>query len=168
MFEEFIEWTKSFLSLFLQMPNSAIFIFSVSLALNLTMMVAYRLMVDIDQLRENDMKVRKYMSELKDAEKRGDRRSLKKLRRMESRINNLQALNAKQRSKVSLLFMVPMMIIYLLLSSTFLGSNVVKLPFTLPFVGFDELPFAWWYFICHFTLYTTLSRLVGLTYEVEQ
>lgn len=168
MFEEFIEWTKSFLSLFLQMPNSAIFIFSVSLALNLAMMAAYRLMVDIDQLRENDMKVKKYMRELKEVEKKGDRRSLKKLKRMESRINKLQNLNAKQRSKVSLLFMIPLMITYLILNVTFSGFNVVKLPFTLPFVGSGELPFAWWYMMCHFTLYTTLSRLVGLTYEVEQ
>ncbi|MDH5771458.1 MAG: EMC3/TMCO1 family protein [Candidatus Bathyarchaeota archaeon] len=167
MFEEFIEWTKSFLSLFLQMPNSAIFVFSVSLALNLAMMAAYRLMVDIDQLRENDMKVRKYMRDLKDAEKRGDRRSLKKLRRIESRINKLQNLNAKQRSKVSLLFMVPLMAIYLLLSATFSGLNVVKLPFAFPLVGSDELPFAWWYLICHFTLYTMFSRIFGLTYEVE-
>lgn len=167
MFEEFIEWTKSFLSLFLQMPNSAIFVFSVSLALNLSMMAAYRLMVDIDQLRENDMKVRKYMRELKEVEKKGDRRTLKKLKRMESRINKLQTLNAKQRSKVSLLFMVPLMVIYLVLNVVFSGSNVVKLPFALPFVGSDELPFAWWYLICHFTLYTLFSRLSGLTYEAE-
>lgn len=167
MFEGFIEWIKSLLSLFLQMPNSAIFIFSVSLTLNLAMMAAYRLLVDINQLRENDMKIRKHMKELKDAEKRGDRRSLKKLRRIEPRINKLQTLNAKQRSKVSLLFMVPLMVIYLILNVVFTGSNVAKLPFALPFVGSNELPFAWWYLICHFTFYTLLSRLVGLTYEVE-
>lgn len=167
MFEEFIEWTKSLLSLFLQMPNSTIFVFSVSLALNLAMMAAYRLMVDIDQLRENDMKVKKYMRELKEVEKKGDRRALKKLKRMESRINKLQTLNAKQRSKVSFLFMVPLMVIFLVLNVVFSGSNVVKLPFSLPFVGSDELPFVWWYLICHFTLYTLFSRLSGLTYEAE-
>jgi len=167
MFEEFIEWIKNYLSFFLQMPYSSIFIFSVSLALNLAMMVAHRLLVDVNQLRENDMNIRKYMGKLKEAEKKGDKRTLKKLRRMEHRITQLQTLNAKQRSKVSFLFMVPLMVIYLILNVVFSGSSVVKLPLAIPFVGSGELPFVWWYFICHFTLYTMLSRLFGLTYEME-
>jgi len=167
MFEELIEWAKNLLSMFLQVPNSTIFIFSVSFTLNLAMVVANRLVVDVDQLRENDMKIKGYMKELNEAKKRGDRRALKKLRRVEFRMNKLQNLNAKQRSKVSLLFMVPFMIVYLILNAVFLGSNIAKLPFVLPFVGPIELSFAWWYIICHFTLYTILSRLFGLTYESE-
>ncbi|GEM_PF-749193 len=167
MFEDLIEWAKNLLSLFLQVPNSTIFTFSVSFILNLVMAIANRLLVDVNQLRENDLKIKGYMKERNEAEKRGDRRALKKLRRMEFRMNKLQTLNAKERSKVSLLFMVPFMIVYLILNAVFLGSNIVELPFVIPFVGSIGLSFAWWYIICHFTLYTMLSRLFGLTYESE-
>ncbi len=167
MFEEVIEWARSLLSPFLEMPSSTIFILFTSLVLNLTMMFAYRLMVDIDQLRENDMKIREYMRDLNDARKRGDKRAIKRLRRKEPKINKLRTLNAKQRSKVSFLFMIPFMVVYLILNSVFSGIDVVKLPFALPFIGPGGLSFAWWFIICQFAMHTVLSHLFGLTYEVE-
>ena len=167
MFEGIIDWVKTVLSPFLEMPNSTLFVFGLTVALTLLTVAANRLLTDVDQLREYEIETKQYMKELNEARSRKDRRVVSKLERKEPRIRSLQSIVAKQRSKVSLIFMFPLMALYLLLGAIYSTRTVAILPFNAPLIG-QYLSFGWWYLICYFMSYTLLSRFFGLTFETGE
>ena len=167
MFEGIINWVKTVLSPFLEMPNSTLFIFGLTLLLTLLTVAANRLFTDVDQLREYEIETRQYTKELSEARRRKDRRAISKLERKEPRIRSIQQIVAKQRSKVSLIFMFPLMGLFLLLGAIYSTNIVAILPFNAPLLG-QNLSFSWWYLICYFMSYTLLSRLFGLTFETGE
>ena len=164
--EDWLSWWANALSPFLTIPNSTLFIMFLTLSLTTISMIVYRIVSDVKQLKENDIEVRRYMRELNEAKRREDKAALARLERKEDRINSLRTYTTRQRSRVSLITIIPFMLIYYTLSSTLTSAGVVAhSPLTLPFVG-TELYFFQWYLVTYFTIHTVISRLFGVTFEI--
>lgn len=165
MFDGIINWVKIVLSPFLMIPSSTLFIFGLTIAITLLTIAANRLLTDVNQLREYEIEIRRHMKELTEARSKKDKRAVSKLERKEPRIKSIQSIVAKQRSKVSLIFMVPLLLLYVILGAIYSTNPVAILPFDAPLIGY-KLGFSWWYLICYFTSYTLLSRFFGVTFEM--
>jgi len=130
-------------------------------------MTTNHLVNDVKRLGEHEIEVRSYTRDLNEARKKDDKNLRRQLKRRESEIRGLQSFITRQRMKVTLVTMLPFMIIYLILSSAFSGITAVAiLPFELPLVG-RELSFYLWYLFCYFTAYLPLSRVFGVSVEIE-
>lgn len=153
-------WFESLLSI----PHSASLILCVCFIISLVSMIVYWLMTDVDKLTTTEVEVKRHNQQLREAEKRNDKAMIRRLKRKDLRMKQLARKSTSQRSKVSLITMIPFTIIYLYLSSTFKGIDVAVFPFELPLIGryvgdHFVIPFSIWYIICYFTSYLVLSRI---------
>jgi len=128
--------------------------------------VIFRLMVDVDRLEAQEFEVRNYNRIVKEAERRGDKELLRKLKRRELRIKQLTSWASKQRFKVIAVTILPFMAVSLLLSSRYLGIEVALFPFDAPFLR--EFSFSAWYLISYFAAYLPLSRLFRTSQSLWQ
>ncbi len=170
MFDSIIEWITSILSPVLEVPNSTLFVLAVAVILNLITITTNRLFTDVNQLRNYEIEVKQYMTNLNTAKKRKDKQAIIKLERKEPRINRIQSIVAKQKMKTSLLLMFPFMAIFMSLNAIFgsLDPNIVAiLPFEFPILP-KQLPFSTWYLICYFATFTLLNRFFGVTFEMDE
>ena len=164
--DDWIGWWINTLNPYMTIPNSTLFIMLLTISLTTISMIVYRIFTDVKQLKENDIEVRRYMREQNEAKRIQDKAALTKLERKEDRINSLRTYTSRQRSKVSLITIIPFTLIYFTLSSSLTSAGVVAYsPLTLPFWG-TELYFFQWYLITYFTIHTVLSRLFGITFEI--
>lgn len=110
-------------------------------------------MVKWDLVRKNKAEIAKYQKELREAMSKRDMKEVHKLQQRRGEISKLQGEMFTQTFKPTIVYMIPMMAIYLLLFNFYSGWVVAWLPFSIdiPFLGrLVAFGVGLWYFVTSF------------------
>ena len=151
----------SVLTFLLAAPASTISILIIAVTISLISMIVYRLLTDVKKLQSINDEISKYNEKMRDAQKKGSRAELRRLRREETRVKILASFSTKQRMKVTLVTIIPFSLVSILLGSFYGARSVARLPFDTPYGS--DLSFYIWYTFCYMSAYLPLTRLFGLS-----
>lgn len=151
----FIDWLLS-----PQAPGSTIFVFLLALSLTLITTLVNRLLTNPKQLREWRAEIKTWTDEYKEAHKSKDKKKLAQAEKQKSRIMKLQQKMSWQSMKVSLLFFVPLLIVWQILIGTYTGP-VAFLP------GMGQITIFIWYLVCSLFCSTLFSKVFGVGLGAE-
>ena len=146
------------------MATYAILVIAVSLGL-LTSFVNAR-MTDLKAYRRMMLDSARAQHQMMEAAKSGNQRAIDKAQKKQQEVMGQQSKMSMDRMKISLFFMIPFLLIWQLLGSFFGNTIIAYFPFQFPFIPL-ELSVANWYLICSFASSVLISRLLGLTYEID-
>ena len=134
----------------------------IAMGIALASMMVYRLMVDVKKLQSINEDIRRYNERLKEAQRRGNRGELRRLRREETRVKMLSSYSTKQRLRVTLVTVIPFSAVSILLNFFYGATTIAKLPFDTP-LG-SNLSFYLWYTFCYFSAYLPFMRVFGISF----
>jgi uncharacterized membrane protein (DUF106 family) len=146
-------------------PGSTLFLFTLAAIIALLMSLANRLLTDPERLRAWRREVSDYYRQLREAQRSGDRKQIEKLMKRQQYILQLNARISWQSFKVTLIFIIPLWIVWFFLSGIYRESNIAYFPgvgWHLPIPMFG-LSLFWWYILCSLLFGTLFSHLFGLT-----
>ena len=143
-------------------PNATIGVMLISMVITFTTTLANRLLVDQKKMREWRAEVSKWSSSLREAQKKGDKKLIEKLKKQEKKMMKIQAEMFKQSMKVSLIFFIPLIIIWQLIISVYGAGEVVYIP------GLFGLSVVWWYLLCSLLFGILFSKLLGVSTGVSE
>jgi len=146
------------------MATYAILVIAVSLGL-LTSFVNAR-MTDLKAYRRMMLDSARAQHQMMEAAKSGNQRAIDKAQKKQQEVMGQQSKMSMDRMKISLFFMIPFLLIWQLLGSFFGNTIIAYFPFQFPFIPL-ELSVANWYLICSFASSVLISRLLGLTFEID-
>ncbi|MBS7655356.1 DUF106 domain-containing protein [Candidatus Bathyarchaeota archaeon] len=155
-------------------PNSTLLILGVAMILSLITNLSNRFLVDIKKMKAVMKEVNAWRKEFEEAKKSKNKQLLAKVMKKQQAIMNLQGKMMWDRMKISLLFLVPFWLVFMILSRFYGTQPVALTPFSIPFLltgAIDEtykafkLSFFLWYIICSFGISLPLSRLLGVNPE---
>lgn len=146
--------------LFMQQGSGAtIAILLLGIGLTFVTSMANRLFTNREQINAWRREVSAWNAEFKKARKSGDKKLLAKVQKQKSRIMKIQSKMAWKQMRVSLIFFVPILLLWQFLIG-FYGSTVLaQLPW---FGGTLPMTVVWWYPLCSLTSGILFSRLFGL------
>jgi len=139
-----------------------------ALGVNLLYSVGRRLLTDVERSKRIQAELRAYQKELRDTILKRDKVKEEKLRKKKKHMDQLQMKVTMENLRVMLLFFIPLMALWWLVSGIVGGESVVALspiPITLIpdyFVIGPNLNFFWWYMIASFALSGVISRAFGV------
>jgi len=139
-----------------------------ALGVNCLYAVGRRKFTDIDKLRRYTNEMKAFRSEMSAAQKAGDKVKLDKLKKKQVQMQKMQAEMSMDQMKPTLLFMLPLLGVYYLVSSFIKNATLVISPIPLQLFNYGppiEVPFFWWYMICSFTFSGMITRLFGLSMD---
>ena len=152
---------------FLQQPPWAtFFILFLTLAINLVMSFANKRMMDLDAYRRVMIEGAKVRKELMDAMKTGNQRRISRAQNRQQDLMREQNQISMGRMKLTFYFMVPFLILWQFLNRFFGQTIVAYMPFNSPFSGTD-LTIGSWYILCSISINVILSRIFGITFEID-
>lgn len=148
-------------------PYSTIFILALAATISLLTSLANRILTNPEQSKAWRKEISQWNSELRKAQKENDKKRVEKLTRKQKQIMQLQSKMMWQSTKVMLLFIVPLFLIWQFLGGFYTQPEgpipVAYLPGVgpvLPFLNMSSL--FWWYLLSSFLFGTVFSRLFGL------
>jgi uncharacterized membrane protein (DUF106 family) len=140
-----------------------------ALGVNCLYAVGRRKFTDIDKMRRYNSEMKAFRSEMSAAQKAGDKVKLDKLKKKQLQMQKMQAEMSMDNLKPTLLFMLPLLGVYYLVSSFIKNSTLAISPVSLVVINGGplpvEIPFFWWYMICSFTFSGMITRLFGLSLD---
>jgi uncharacterized membrane protein (DUF106 family) len=143
-----------------------------ALGVNCLYAVGRRKFVDIDKMRRYNAEMKAFRSEMSAATKAGDKAKIDKLKKKQVQMSKMQAEMSMDNMKPTLLFMVPLLLVYYVVSHFIGAATMVISPIPTDFkigpwtLGWElKVPFFWWYMICSFTFSGIVTRLFGLTMD---
>ncbi|MDA4112306.1 MAG: EMC3/TMCO1 family protein [Thaumarchaeota archaeon] len=139
-----------------------------AIGVNCLYAVGRRKFTNIEKMRRVNAEMKAFRSEMSAAQKAGDKQKLEKLKKKQQQMQKMQAEMSMDNLKPTLLFMLPLLGVYYLVSSFIKNATLVIAP--IPFQMFNygppiEVPFFWWYMICSFTFSGVITRLFGLSLD---
>jgi uncharacterized membrane protein (DUF106 family) len=145
-------------------PGSTLFLFALAATITFAMTIANRLLTDPEQMKAWRKEVSEWYSQLREAQKSGNKKQIEKLMKKQQYITQLNAKASWQSMKVTLLFIVPLMIVWSFLGGIYGGANIAYFPgigwnLPIPLFGSSLL---WWYTLCSLLFSTLFSHLFGL------
>jgi uncharacterized membrane protein (DUF106 family) len=153
-------------------PISTIFMFSLAALISCLTSAVNRVLSDPEKAKSARKEIAAWNSGLREAQKAGDKKTVDKLMKKQREIMQLQTKMMWQSMKVTLLFLVPLFIIWYFLGGFFSGRAIAYFPgigATLPFPSFlasFSVSLVWWYMLCSLFMGTVFSHLLGLI-EIE-
>ncbi|MFB0543375.1 MAG: EMC3/TMCO1 family protein [Candidatus Bathyarchaeia archaeon] len=148
------------------MPGSTIFIFILSIVVNLLVSWVNRRTIDLEEYKEWTIKSTLVRREYMKAVQSGNKRLVDKLQKEQQEIMKSQSAMTMQQLKFQLFFFIPFIALWQILGVFFANAGTVAyMPFNAPFFG-TELSLFSWYFICSIATSILTRRLLGLTFEV--
>lgn len=146
-------------------PFSTIFIFLLALTISLLTSLANRLLTNPKQLKAWRKEIAEWNSELRKAQREGDKKRIEKLMKKQQYILQIQAKMSWQSMKVMLLFLVPLLIMWQILGGFYSTRPVAYFPGVGASIGIPLFSnsLVWWYMLCSFLFGTIFSHLFGLT-----
>ncbi|MBS7632461.1 DUF106 domain-containing protein [Candidatus Bathyarchaeota archaeon] len=161
-------------------PISTIFILSLAAGVSLLTSLVNRLLSNPEKTKAMRKEVSEWNTELRKAQKAGDKKTLEKLMKKQQHIMQLQSKMMWQSMKVSLLFIVPLIIMWQILGGFYTTTgpdgqpaliHVAYFPgvgplISLPLLG-TLVSLFWWYLLCSFLFGTIFSHIFGLV-EVSE
>ena len=157
--------------IFKELPYSTLFIFALSAAISLSTTLANRFLSNPEQAKAVRKEVGEWNKELREAQRSKDKKTVDKLMKKQQYIMKLQSKMMWQSMKVSLLFLVPLLIMWQLLGGFFAGVDLAVFPglgynISLP-LGITLGSLFWWYLLSSFLCGTVFSHAFGIT-EVSE
>ncbi len=153
-------------------PDATVIVTLTSIGLGLVTQIVTRQVVDLDKERKMRAEVNAFNKEKRDAQLKGDKAKLEKLKKRELQVRQEQAKVSTARLKVTGITFVPLLVVYYLMAN-FLGGFNVQVAFAplpvpllaapLQSVGYWWVSLFWWYFLSSFTFSTMLSKLLHTT-----
>jgi uncharacterized membrane protein (DUF106 family) len=70
------------------------------------------------------------------------------------------------RMKLTMYVMIPFLLIWQVLNGFFGKTIIAYMPFNAPYFP-EELTIGNWYFLCSISVNIVLSRIIGLTFEID-
>jgi uncharacterized membrane protein (DUF106 family) len=148
-----------------QAPGATIAALLVAIGLTLVTSLANRLLTNKEQRDSWRREISAWNDEFKKARKSGDKKLLAKAQKQQSRIMKLQSKMAWQSMKVSLIFFVPILLLWQFLIGYYGGEVIAYLPW---FGGTLPMTIVWWYPLCSITCGVLFSHLFGLGMGVTE
>ena len=152
-------------------PYSTVFIFLVAAGVSCLTTFANRLLTNPEKSKAWRKEISEWTTELRKAQKGGDKKNTEKLMKKQQYIMQLQSKMMWQSMKVTILFIVPLLLMWQVLggfyrSSTGVVMDIAYLPglgptIPLPLIG-AVASLIWWYLVCSFLFGTIFSHLFGL------
>ncbi len=147
-------------------PFSTVFMFAVAVGVSLLTSLANRFLSSPERSKAWRKEISEWNSELRQAQKGGDKKELEKVMKRQKHIFQLQSKMTWQQMKVTLIFIAPLFIMWQVLGGIYgprpiayfpgLGWNVY-----LPIIGPIGSLF-WWYLLCSMLFGTVFSHLFGM------
>ena len=154
------------LSMYQQPPYATLAIIGISLVLaTLTSFVGVRSM-DLEQYRRLMIESSKARKELMDATRSGNQRKIDKAQKRQNELMQQQSKMSMDRMRSSMLFTIPMLLVWPSLGRFFGDTIVAYFPFDFPYIP-REFSFIQWYLLCSFSMNVILNRVFGLTFEID-
>ena len=154
-------------------PYSTLFIFGIAGLVALLTTFVNRLLTDPKKSKEVRKEVGEWNKELREAQRAKDKKTIEKLMKKQQYIMQMQTKMMWSSMKVSLLFLIPLLLMWQVLGGFFTNNGVQIAIAIFPGVG-ATLPLPifntsliWWYLLCSLLFGTTFSHLLGLT-EVSE
>lgn len=131
----------------------------VAIGLTFVTSLANKLLTNKEQRDAWRREISAWNDEFKKARKSGDKKLLAKVQKQQPRIMKIQSKMAWQSMKVSLIFFVPILLLWQFLIGYYDGAVIAHLPW---FGGTLQLTIVWWYPLCSLTCGVIFSHLFGL------
>jgi uncharacterized membrane protein (DUF106 family) len=137
---------------------SPIYTYSIFVVLAISALVAFLItlvtkrMVNWELVRNAKAEVSQYMKEHRAASLKRDVKTLHKLEQRKAEINKLQGVMFSQNFKPTIIYTVPLLLLWYVIGAVFSGWVVAWLPFHIDLPIFGPLVtfgFGWWYFITY-------------------
>lgn len=148
----------------LSIPNATLFMFLLAGGISALTTAANRLLTDPAKARAARKEVADWNKSLREAQKKQDKKTVEKLMKQQQHIMQLNTKMAWQSMKVSLLFIVPLFIIWQFLGGFFSLTPVAYFPGVGPILPIPlfNTSLIWWYLLCSMLFGTILSHAFGL------
>lgn len=154
------------LSTFQQPPYATLAIIAISMTLaTITSYIGVR-SLDLEQYRRLMIQSARARREVMEATRSGNQRRIDKAQKRQQELMQQQSKMSMDRMRSSMLFTVPMLLIWPSLGRFFGDTIVAYFPFDFPRIP-GEFTFIQWYLLCSFTMNVLMNRLFGLTFEID-
>lgn len=157
------------LSILQRTPMSAFFMLGLSIVISLVTSFANRLVMDMDEFKSWTIESHYVRQETMDAMRSGNQRRIAKAQKRQQDMMKTQQKMTSDRMKIMLFFMIPFLAIWQLLRNFFKGVEFIAvMPFTAPWIApKGALSVGTWYLFCSISMNIIISRILGLTFEIE-
>ncbi len=158
-------WTTVFGDL-TAIPNSTLLVVAMALGVSVLFSVGRRYLTDVKWTKRAQTELKDYNKELREAIKNRNKPKEEKMLKKKRQMDAMQAKLMMSNMKVSLLFMVPLMALWWLVSGI-VGYEthvaVSPIPMYLPVIGAvgPELNLFWWYMIASFAMSGIVTKATG-------
>jgi uncharacterized membrane protein (DUF106 family) len=128
-----------------------------------------RLVSNPQKSKEQRKEVTEWNKELREAQRAKDKKTIEKLMKKQQYIMKMQTKMMWNSMKVSLLFIVPLLLMWQVLGGFYSGQDIAIFPgvgANLPLPMFSA-SLIWWYLLCSLFFGTTFAHVFGLT-EVSE
>ena len=145
-------------------PISTVFLFLLAALISLLTSLTNRLLTNPEKSKGWRREIADWNKELREARREGDQKRLDKVMKKQKQILQLQSKMSMQSMKVTLIFLVPLLIVWQDLNGFFVGHNIAYLPgigAILPIPIFNT-SLIWWYLLCSMMFGTIFSHLLGI------
>jgi uncharacterized membrane protein (DUF106 family) len=156
-------------SILQQRPYSTIFILGIAALVSLLTTLVNRLVSNPQKSKGQRKEVSEWNKELREAQRAKDKKTIEKLMKKQQYIMKMQTKMMWSSMKVSLLFIVPLLLMWQVLGGFYSGQDIAIFPgvgANLPLPMFSA-SLIWWYLLCSLFFGTTFSHVFGLT-EVSE
>jgi uncharacterized membrane protein (DUF106 family) len=141
LFTDFAVWFITTFQIFRSMPYSGLFIMLVSVTISTMSNLAMRRFSDMRRLNRQQLEIKQFQEMEKEANRTQNEKLLKKVKRRKAYIERIQREQMSSRCKPSLIFLIPFMIIFYLLSQFYTVNGTQQIVAVLPFNIQKVLPF---------------------------
>lgn len=122
--------------------------------------------LDLDNYKRLMIESSKARKEVMNATRSGNQRRIEKAQRKQQDLMAQQSKVSMDRMKSSMLFTLPMLLIWPSFGRFFGDTIVAYFPFNFPYIP-REFTFVQWYLMCSFSFNIIINRVFGLTFEID-
>ncbi|MFQ6053573.1 MAG: EMC3/TMCO1 family protein [Candidatus Bathyarchaeia archaeon] len=157
------------LSVLQQPPLSTLFILGLSMAISVVTSLSNRMVIDMEEFRSWTIESAHVRQELMEAMRSGNQRRIAKAQKKQQQMMATQQKMTMDRMKIMLFFFIPFILIWQVLGNFFKGIDYIALmPFEAPLIAPQgTLSISTWYIFCSISTNIIVSRILGLTFEIE-
>jgi uncharacterized membrane protein (DUF106 family) len=133
-----------------EIPLSTLFILSLAALISLVTTFVNRLLTDPEKMKAARKEASEWNKQLREARRNNDKKATEKLMKKQQYIMQLQSKMMWQSMKVSLLFLVPLFLMWQVLGSIYQQTPIAYFPGLgpdLPIPIFSN-SLIWWYLVC--------------------
>jgi len=153
-----------------EIPYSTLFMFFLALLISLLTSLTNRLLSNPEKSKAWRKEIAEWNSELRQAQKANDKKTVEKLMKKQKQILQLQSKMTWQSMKVTLIFIVPLLLIWQFLGASYPPTNPIAyfpgIGPTLPIPFFNN-SLIWWYLLSSMMFGTVFSHVFGIV-EVSE